>query len=636
MLAVAASTPCMGFIPLAPPTVFYTPLAPPASSRASAHLMEMKMGENSQKLQPWWKRRPTGRPTGTLILLRHGETAVPRGTSFLGWSDADLNQMGEQGTAEAAQAIRQAGYSFDVAYTSVLKRAVRTTWLLLQELDKIYLPVWKNWRLNERCYGALTAEPVDELQRKYGDDKVASFRRSFDQRPPPFEPNSQHNPANDPRYERWQDRKGKIRQVSLPNGESLLDVCERVTPVWKREILPDLRRGRSVLVVAHGNSIRAIVQAIDDLSDEDMADIEIPPCIPLVRASSHTRARAHGCHRPCLITSAPYHPKRNGSSHHARHTLLTLLAARVQVYRFERKGAIESLAEGAAEGAIASARLAGLLATVRRQIRDDVADALRRRLRGGKERARDYDIVPVVTDASAAPLSGEFLATSSKLIAAQDRMRAASMARYGIGEASAENQLEQNAGTYGAFMTPANSADAVAGYEPTLASTMPMRAPPLISSGPPPPPEAMIALPGGGAMVSKGREKRQQHVVIIRHGKTEHNKLGLFTGWEDVSLAKEGRAEAMAAGKMLARHGFKFDVVYTSWYASPTEPDPPRAHRCMPSPRHSHGLWLAYRCSGSRVRSRRRGWSLWSSTRCGSPSTSHGGSMSACTARSPA
>ena len=511
------ASPCIGFVPVAPPSALRTPLISPGS-RVAAHLHEMKLDENGVD-RPWWKRRQNGMPTGTLILLRHGETEVPRGTSFIGWSDPDLNQRGEQGTTEAARAIREAGFSFDVAYTSVLKRAVRTTWLLLQELDKIYLPVWKHWRLNERCYGALTAESIDSVQKNYGEATVASWRRNFDAKPPPYEAGSKHNPMSDPRYHRWQDRRGNIRQISFPNGETLGDVCERVTPVWKREILQDLRRGRNVLVVAHGNTLRAIVQAIDDLDDDELRELEIPPCIPLV-------------------------------------------------YRFERKGAIESLAEGAADTAILGARLAHL---------QNLAATLRRRLRGGKMPERDYDIVPIMSEASAGGgISGEFLAKASQLAEAQERVRSASMARYGIDDASAQNQLKRNAGAYGAFMTPANSADAVSGYSSSLASAMPLGSRGAIP--PPSPPVApsadsdMIGLPGGGAMVTQARPpKRQQHVVIIRHGKTEHNKLGLFTGWEDVSLAKEGRAEATAAGKLLQKHGVTFDVVYTSWLSRAIE-----------------------------------------------------------------
>ena len=218
---------------------------------------------------------------GTLILLRHGRSESPSNT-FTGWSDPDLSEEGEAQALEAARAITAAGYSFDVVYTSMLKRAVRTSWLLLLSLERIHLPVWKTWRLNERCYGALTGESFSTMQELYGQDTVASWRRSADARPPPFSMTSKHNPVDDPRYQRWHDRRGNLRPVALPNGESMAETMGRCLPAWKSEILPELRRGKSVLVVAHGNTIRAIVQAIDDISDEDLGTLEIPPGIPLV------------------------------------------------------------------------------------------------------------------------------------------------------------------------------------------------------------------------------------------------------------------------------------------------------------------------------------------------------------------
>jgi len=158
---------------------------------------------------------------GTLILIRHGPSEASNSNSFVGWSDPDLSAIGEKQTLEAARAIVEAGHSIDVVYTSLLKRAVRTSWLMLQHLGKIYLPVWKHWRLNERCYGALTGESVTEMQRRYGEETVASWRRALDARPPPFPPGHADDPSTDPRYTRWQDRRGKIRPAQCPNGESM-------------------------------------------------------------------------------------------------------------------------------------------------------------------------------------------------------------------------------------------------------------------------------------------------------------------------------------------------------------------------------------------------------------------------------
>ena len=258
-------------------------MAPPVTRGASCYrsalppvsvAVLMQLDDQATK-QPFWaqglekreERKSSNRPAGTLILIRHGETETQRGTAFIGWSDPDLSAEGRRQTTEAARAILETGYTVDVVHTSLLKRSLRTTWLLLQQLNKIYLPVYKHWRLNERCYGALTGEPIEVLHRRYGAETIASWRRSSFARPPPFDPTSPHNPAHDPRYERWQDRRGQSRPVALPNGESMGEAILRTLPVWKREILPDLRRGKNVLVVAHGNTIRALVQAIDDVSD---------------------------------------------------------------------------------------------------------------------------------------------------------------------------------------------------------------------------------------------------------------------------------------------------------------------------------------------------------------------------------
>jgi 2,3-bisphosphoglycerate-dependent phosphoglycerate mutase len=317
-------------------------------------------------------------PAGTLILLRHGDTEVGRGTTFIGWSDPDLSKRGCDQTTEAARAILEAGYSFDCVYTSVLKRAVRTAWLLLQQLDRIYLPVNKNWRLNERCYGALTAEPIDELRTEYGAETVASWRRSFDTRPPPFPPSHPHNPAHDPRYTRWQDRRGQVRAAAIPNGEHMGDTITRVLPAWKRDILPELRRGKSVLVVAHGNTIRALVQAIDDLSDAELCELEVPPCIPLV-------------------------------------------------YRFERKGAIEGALAAADRGvddAIDAAAGVRVLSRAARALRG----ALGRRS-GQRASAKDLDLVAIRGEHSASPLSGEYLAQPAVVARAQESVRLASRSR---------------------------------------------------------------------------------------------------------------------------------------------------------------------------------------------------------------
>lgn len=199
---------------------------------------------------------------GTLVLVRHGQTEWDAEDRFTGWADPHLSETGKLQVDAAARALLESGFAFDVAYTSMLKRAVETTWLLLKELGLIHLPVWKHWRLNDRSYGSLTGHSIDEMRDTYGDAAVQSWRRSFDSRPPPFKAGHPFDPANSRRYARWEDRNGNVQPVQLPGGESLGDTISRCEPVW-REITRDLKEGKNVLVAAHGNSIRAIVQVCE-------------------------------------------------------------------------------------------------------------------------------------------------------------------------------------------------------------------------------------------------------------------------------------------------------------------------------------------------------------------------------------
>jgi len=222
------------------------------------------------------------KPGGTLVLVRHGDTEWTGRGVFTGWADPPLSDEGEAQVSTAARALKESGYTFDVAYTSMLKRTVQTTWLLLKELSLVHLTVHKDWRLNERSYGALTGQTLAEACDTYGVERVASWRRSITEAPPDYPPQHPHNPAREPRYARWQDNDGAFSPVPTPGGESLGDTIERCLPVWTGEISNDLRDGKRVLVVAHGNTIRAIMRAIDGVADAAVSDIEVPTCMPLV------------------------------------------------------------------------------------------------------------------------------------------------------------------------------------------------------------------------------------------------------------------------------------------------------------------------------------------------------------------
>jgi len=211
----------------------------------------------------------------TLVLLRHGESQWNLENRFTGWTDVDLS---EKGLAEARQAgvlMREAGLGFDLTYTSVLKRAIRTLWMSLDEMNLMWLPQIKSWRLNERHYGALQGLNKAETAEKFGDEQVKIWRRSYDVQPPRLEEGDERLPVNDHRYAGFAD-------CTLPPTESLKDVVERMLPYWDSEIAPQVRVGKRVLIAAHGNSLRALVKYLDGMSEEDVLELNIPTGSPLV------------------------------------------------------------------------------------------------------------------------------------------------------------------------------------------------------------------------------------------------------------------------------------------------------------------------------------------------------------------
>ncbi|HWT19946.1 MAG TPA: 2,3-diphosphoglycerate-dependent phosphoglycerate mutase [Variovorax sp.] len=210
-----------------------------------------------------------------LVLIRHGESTWNLENRFTGWTDVDLTETGIEQAKQAGRLLKAEGYDFDVAYTSVLKRATRTLWHTLDELDRTWLPVVHSWRLNERHYGGLQGLNKAETAKKYGDEQVLVWRRSYSTPPPPLE-------ADDPRSERSDVRYAKLAPEQIPLTECLKDTVARVLPFWNESMAPAIRTGRRLVVAAHGNSIRALVKYLDGISDDAIVGLNIPNGIPLV------------------------------------------------------------------------------------------------------------------------------------------------------------------------------------------------------------------------------------------------------------------------------------------------------------------------------------------------------------------
>ena len=210
-----------------------------------------------------------------VVLLRHGESTWNQENRFTGWTDVDMSEKGREEAREAGRLLRGAHYVFDNAYTSVLKRAIRTLWIALDELDAMWIPEEKSWRLNERHYGALQGLNKAETAAKHGEAQTKIWRRSYDIPPPPLTPDDPRHPSRDPRY-------ASLKPSELPLTESLKDTVARFLPYWHETIAPSIRSGQRVLIAAHGNSLRALVKYLDDIDEQTIVELNIPTGIPLV------------------------------------------------------------------------------------------------------------------------------------------------------------------------------------------------------------------------------------------------------------------------------------------------------------------------------------------------------------------
>ncbi len=210
-----------------------------------------------------------------ITLIRHGESAWNKENRFTGWTDVPLSDKGIEEARSAGRLLKAEGFNFDLAFTSVLKRAIKTLWLTLEEMDLMWIPVNHSWKLNERHYGALQGLNKADTAAKYGDDQVKIWRRSYDIRPPMLEQTDERFPGKDPRY-------ANLKPSELPTGECLADTVARVVPYWQEVIVPEILAGHKIIIAAHGNSLRALVKYLDNISDKDILELNIPTGVPLV------------------------------------------------------------------------------------------------------------------------------------------------------------------------------------------------------------------------------------------------------------------------------------------------------------------------------------------------------------------
>ena len=482
-----------------------------------------------------YSRNNNDSKAGTLILIRHGESSWNQNKTFTGWADPDLSQQGCREVEHAARLLLEGGYSIDVVFTSRLKRAIRSTWILLGEMNQLFLPVFKSWRLNERNYGALTGLCKMETAQQLGIELVQSWRGSLKSRPPAISQNSIYWPGRDRRYS------DLLQSNQIPFTESLLDCMERTRPLWDDKISHELRMGRNVLVVAHANTLRGLVKIIDNIGDEDIQQVSIPTGIPII-------------------------------------------------YKFQKCGNTLILPNNNSNGSnkdipVASSSSASLNELHMSGIFLEKPGMLKEALKREKEWIENVPGYSQSMNMKETPMSP--LERSLSKLALEKELKD------WAGQFVDLNQFEEDDGTDGGNMgkkTLQVSANQDAGANPTFpssdsavtaaisASTINVTTVSVEDEGPIVTPnmitrndsclESPSTIPEPASAVPI---RRDATIVLIRHGKTEHNKLGLFTGWQDAPLASEGRIEAKRAGQLLKMHGFEFDVVFTSWLSRAIE-----------------------------------------------------------------
>lgn len=460
------------------------------------------------------------RDPGTLILVRHGESTLNYNKTFTGWTDTDLCDRGVQEMFHASHLLLERGYQIDVTYTSRLKRAIRSAWIMYSEIGSVYRPVYKSWRLNERMYGALEGMSKPGSAEVYGQEVIQAYRTGLSARPPAMTPDHPNWHHNERKY-------ADLDPANIPVTESLQDTMDRTLPLWYTRILPDLLAGRTVMIVAHANSLRGIVKHIDNLSAEEIQKIGIPNGIPLV-----------------------YKFNKNMEPIKQDNAALPLTGEFL-----EKKGILRAALDR--EAALAE-KVPGLgdVEPKSRPKDSSGGDVSRAQYTIYNNRVRTLSLLEeqrqkmMTVDSSGISLDVD-RPSGINILESTDKMYSSS------GKSTAEAP-QPHATKYSKFGGEIDGcgifdkdAECVEGNEHKEKTQMTN----VITYN------------------RKGRSKDldDPFIVMIRHGRTEYNKLGIFTGWEDAPLAREGRAEARTAGRLIKMHGIEFDMVYTSWLSRAIE-----------------------------------------------------------------
>ena len=433
---------------------------------------------------------------GTLIIVRHGESMWNYNSTFTGWCDVDLSERGHQEVEHASRLLLERGFKVDIAFTSRLKRAIRSTWIILRELNQIYRPVFKSWRLNERMYGDLEGRSKIESAFQHGEEQVQMWRRDLYERPPP----------QTSKHPFWHAQEAKYSDLDeIPVTESLSDTMKRSLPLWHKRIYPALQSGQNVLVVAHANSLRGIIKHIDDLDAEEIKEVGIPNGIPLI-------------------------------------------------YKFERVKQSRLQRLSGQMGDIKPIRQEMAVAPLKGEFLEQ-RGRLRQALELEAELVRDVPGYKPALQRRSGQVDDPVLRGLLQLDSERKLFDMSSKTLY-TAEGDAEAAAWTSLGATGSIIQGGNAENKDVKDGNTSAKVKDER-------------EEISVVPGSFSLGPSSLGDRA--LVIIRHGKTQHNKLGLFTGWTDAQLAEEGRDEARLAGKLLRKHGVQFDVVYTSWLSRAIE-----------------------------------------------------------------